>query len=124
MSAMHVTHIGTVVVPVADQDRALEFYSGTLGFETRIDAPFGEGARWIEVAPPGAATSIALVPGAGGGAGIEVSLATTDARADHGRLVASGVDADAALIEMGGGVPPMFTFRDPDGNPFRVVERG
>jgi catechol 2,3-dioxygenase-like lactoylglutathione lyase family enzyme len=124
MSAMHVTHIGTVVVPVADQDRALEFYAGTLGFETRIDAPFGEGARWIEVASPGAATSIALVPGAGGRAGgIEVSLATTDARADHERLVASGVDADAALIEMGGGVPPMFTFRDPDGNPFRVVER-
>jgi hypothetical protein len=24
---------------------------------------------------------------------------------------------------MGEGVPPMFTFRDPDGNRFRVVER-
>ena len=58
-----VTHVGTVIVPVADQDRALEFYVGTLGFEVRLDGEFGDGQRWIEVAPPGAATSIALVPG-------------------------------------------------------------
>jgi hypothetical protein len=34
------------------------------------------------------------------------------------------VDADAELIQMGEGVPPMFTFRDGSGNGFRVVERG
>jgi hypothetical protein len=33
------------------------------------------------------------------------------------------VDADAELIQMGEGVPPMFTFRDASGNGFRVVER-
>jgi catechol 2,3-dioxygenase-like lactoylglutathione lyase family enzyme len=38
-----VTHIGTVLVPVADQDRALAFYTGTLGFEVRLDAEFGAG---------------------------------------------------------------------------------
>ena len=113
-----VTHVGTVIVPVADQDAALAFYTGTLGFEVRIDAPF-PGGRWLEVAPAGAATSLALVPGGG----LEVSLATTDAAADHAALLAAGVDADAELIRMGEGVPPMFTFRDPDGNPFRVVER-
>ncbi|HEX2102589.1 MAG TPA: VOC family protein [Solirubrobacteraceae bacterium] len=124
MSATNVSRIGTVVVPVADQDRALDFYVGTLGFETRMDAPIGGGMRWIEVAPRGAATTIALVASAGGGAGgVEISLATTDAQADHARILASGVEADAALIEMGEGVPPMFTFRDPDGNPFRVVQR-
>jgi catechol 2,3-dioxygenase-like lactoylglutathione lyase family enzyme len=124
MSAMDVTRIGTVIVPVADQDRALGFYAGALGFETRIDAPFGDGGRWVEVAPAGAATTIALVPSAHAGAGgMEVSLATADARADHERMLARGVDADAQLILMGEGVPPMFTFRDPDGNPFRVVER-
>ena len=53
-----------------------------------------------------------------------MSLATTDAAADHAALLAAGVDADAELIRMGEGVPPMFTFRDPDGNRFRVVERG
>ena len=60
MSAQ-ISHIGTVVVPVADQDEALAFYAGTLGFEVRIDAEFAPGQRWIEVAPAGAQTSLALV---------------------------------------------------------------
>jgi catechol 2,3-dioxygenase-like lactoylglutathione lyase family enzyme len=119
-----ITRVGTVIVPVSDQDRALEFYVGTLGFEKRLDGPFGEG-RWIEVAPPGAATTIALVPSrAGEGGGIEVSLATEDADADHAELRSRGVDADAAVMRMAESVPPMFTFRDPDGNRFRMVERG
>lgn len=74
------------------------------------------------MAPPGAATTIALVP-QGSSAGIEVSFATDDAEADHTAMVTKGVDTDAELIRMGEGVPPMFTFRDPDGNPFRMVER-
>ena len=115
-----VTRVGTVIVPVSDQDRALAFYRDTLGFEVRLDGTFGDGQRWLEVAPPGAETSLALVPADG----IEVSLATRNAAADHAALRTSGVDADPALIDMGPDVPPMFTFRDPDGNPFRVVERG
>jgi catechol 2,3-dioxygenase-like lactoylglutathione lyase family enzyme len=118
-----VTRVGTVIVPVSDQDRALEFYVGMLGFEKRIDAAYGPGERWVEVAPPGAETTIALVPPTGAPGGIEVSLATGDAAADHAELRASGVEADADLIRMGEGVPPMFTFRDPDGNRLRVVER-
>ncbi|ADB51772.1 VOC family protein [Conexibacter woesei] len=122
MSATAITHIGTVVVPVADQDAALAFYVGTLGFEVRIDAPFGDGARWIEVAPPGAQTSIALVPRDAAPAGVEVSLATRDAAADHAALREAAVDADAELIRIDE-VPPMFTFRDADGNRLRMVER-
>ena len=119
-----ITEIGTVLVPVSDQDRALEFYVGTLGFEKRIDGPFGEGGRWVEVAPPGAATTIALVPaGDGESAGSEVSFTTRDADADHGALRARGVDVDATVMRMGDFVPPMFTFRDPDGNRFRMVQR-
>lgn len=124
-STTNVTRVGTVLVPVSDQDRALEFYVDTLGFEKRLDGPFGEGGRWVEVAPPGAATTIALVPrGDGDPAGTEVSFATTNAEADHAQLRARGVDTDAELIRMGEFVPPMFTFRDPDGNRFRIVERG
>ena len=123
MSAPQITRIGTVIVPVADQDAALAFYTNTLGFETRIDAPFGPGQRWIEVAPPGAETSIALVPRDSAPTGVEVSLATESAAGDHAQLRARGVDADAELLEFGEGVPPMFTFRDPDGNRYRVVER-
>ena len=50
-----IKQVGTVIVPVTNQDRALEFYVGTLGFEKRTDMPFGDGDRWVEVAPPGAA---------------------------------------------------------------------
>src|SRR5258708_11063399 len=56
-----ITQLRTVGVPVTDQDRALDFYAGTLGLEKRLDAPFGDGRRWIEVAPSGATTTIALV---------------------------------------------------------------
>ena len=108
-ASTHITQVGTVIIAVNDQDRALEFYLGKLGFEKRMDAPFGEG-RWVEVAPPGAATTIALVPPREGDPiGFEVSFATRD--------------ADAAVIRMAEFVPPMFTFRDPDGNRFRMVQR-
>jgi catechol 2,3-dioxygenase-like lactoylglutathione lyase family enzyme len=123
MTTPQITHVGTVIVPVADQDQALTFYTATLGFEVRIDAPFAPGQRWIEVAPPGAQTSLALVPRDSAPAGIEVSLATGNAETDHAELRTRGVEADAELIRMGEGVPPMFTFRDPDGNRFRMVER-
>jgi catechol 2,3-dioxygenase-like lactoylglutathione lyase family enzyme len=118
-----ITRVGTVIVPVEDQDKALEFYVDQLGFEKRIDGSFGDGDRWIEVAPPGGATTIALVPREGAPAGIEVSFATGNADADHAELRGRGIDADEEVMRMGDYVPPMFTFRDPDGNRFRMVER-
>jgi catechol 2,3-dioxygenase-like lactoylglutathione lyase family enzyme len=123
-NATRITRIGTVIVPVSDQERALAFYVDTLGFEKRLDAPFGQAGRWIEVAPVGAATTIALVQAPDGdAAGIVVSLATEDADQDHETFKARGVDADAEVLRMGEYVPPMFTFRDPDGNQFRMVQR-
>jgi catechol 2,3-dioxygenase-like lactoylglutathione lyase family enzyme len=120
-----ITHVGTVMVPVSDQDRALEFYLDKLGFEKRTDTPYGEGERWVDVAPPGAATTIALVPPREGDpTGIEtrVGFTTEDADADHADLRARGVDVDEAVMRMGDPVPPMFFFRDPDGNSFLIVE--
>jgi catechol 2,3-dioxygenase-like lactoylglutathione lyase family enzyme len=117
-----ITHIGTVVVPVDDQDEALEFYVGKLGFEIRLDAEFAPGRRWVEVAPPGAQTSIALVTRDDAPAGVEVSFATRDAAADHAALRAAAVDADEEVMRMEF-VPPMFTFRDRHGNRLRMVER-
>jgi len=121
-TTIHITEVGTVIVPVTDQDRALEFYVGTLGFEVRIDGEFAPGERWLEVAPPGAATTIALIRMPEDD-DTRVSLTTTDAEADHAALTEAGVDAGADLIRMGEGVPPMFAFTDPDGKTVRVVER-
>lgn len=112
-----VPEVGTVAIPVTDQERAVEFYIGTLGFEKRRDFPFA-GARWIEVAPPGAATTIALVPPT---VPVGIRLFVADADAIHAQLRARGVDTDPAVMRMDG-APPMFALRDPDGNDLFVVE--
>jgi catechol 2,3-dioxygenase-like lactoylglutathione lyase family enzyme len=134
-----ISEIGAIFVAVADQERALDFYRDTLGFELRADFTYGGGIRWIEVAPAGAANSIALVgPGEGGPAGgarTYCAFATTDIEADHASLRARGVDVDeiaaagssrAGLLSTDATVPDpvpaQFLFRDPDGNRFLVVQ--
>jgi catechol 2,3-dioxygenase-like lactoylglutathione lyase family enzyme len=121
-----ISRIGTIVVPVSDQARAIDFYVGTLGFEKRTDVPFGNGYRWVEVAPADAATTIAIVPPPPGKptGNVEtgIGLNTDDIDADHADLKARGVDVDAEVSRMGDPVPPLFWFRDPDGNTLMVVE--
>ena len=125
-TSTRITMVGTVMIPVSDQDRALEFYVGKLGFEKRVDTPYGDGDRWVEVAPPGAQTAVALVPPPEGeSAGIEsrIGFTTEDVDADHSDLRDRGVDVDDEVMRMGGPVPPMFFFRDQDGNRLLIVER-
>jgi lactoylglutathione lyase len=118
--------VHTVGVPVTDQDRAVEFYVGKLGFEKLMDAPVEQlGGRWIVVAPQGSATTIALVPaGDRLPAGVEtgIRLATDDATALHADLADRGVEVGELLNWPG--VPPMFTVRDQDGNGFSITEVG
>jgi catechol 2,3-dioxygenase-like lactoylglutathione lyase family enzyme len=119
-----ISDVRTVGVPVTDQERALEFYGGVLGFEVRLDTPF-PGGRWIEVAPPGATTTIALTATSDGtpeGVDTGVRFTTADAAADHAALTAAGVRVDGEVLRFPG-VPPMFSFRDPDGNTLYVVEQ-
>ena len=47
-------------IPVRDQDRALSFYTGKLGFRVFTDQQFSETQRWIELSIPGAETGIVL----------------------------------------------------------------
>jgi catechol 2,3-dioxygenase-like lactoylglutathione lyase family enzyme len=125
-TATRITQIGTVVVPVSDQDRALAFYVDTLGFEKRSDVPFGNGYRWVEVAPAGAVTTIAIVPPPEGkptgNSETGIALNTDDIDAVHADLKARGVDVDDEVSRMGDPVPPLFWFRDPDANTLMVVE--
>jgi catechol 2,3-dioxygenase-like lactoylglutathione lyase family enzyme len=121
-----INKIGTVVIPVSDQDRAIAFYVETLGFEKRTDVPFGNGYRWVEVAPGDAVTTIAIVPPPPGkpAGSVETGIAlhTDDIDTDHADLKARGVDVDPEISRMGDPVPPMFWFRDPDGNSLLIVE--
>jgi catechol 2,3-dioxygenase-like lactoylglutathione lyase family enzyme len=123
-SVTNVTEIATILVPVSDQDRAIEFYVDNLGFEKKMDVDFGPN-RWVEVGPVGATTTLALAKGGDGqkpGIDTGVRLSTDDAAADHESLTAAGVDVDG-LLNFGGGVPPMFVFRDPDGNKLVIVQQ-
>jgi catechol 2,3-dioxygenase-like lactoylglutathione lyase family enzyme len=120
----HITEIGLVIVPSTDQDRSIEFYE-SLGFEKRTDVPFGDKYRWVEVYPPSGTTGIALAPPREGDAtGVEtgISLSADDIDAAHADLKSLGADVDAEVSRMGEPVPPMFWFRDPDGNTLLVVQ--
>ena len=120
-----ITGLINVAVPVSDQDRAFAFYTQTLGFETRRDLPFGSG-RWIEVAPPGSPTTIALAAASDQqptGLDTGIRLATRDDEADHKAFQAAGVDTDHEVMRMGEHVPAMFALRDPDGNRLVLVEQ-
>jgi lactoylglutathione lyase len=120
-----IADVRTVGVPVTDQDRALAFYVEKLGFEKRLDAPVEElGGRWIEVAPPRAATTLALVPARDRvPAGVEtgIRLTTPDAAAVHADLKSRDVEVGELLRWPG--VPAMFAVRDQDGNGLEIVEQ-
>jgi lactoylglutathione lyase len=123
--ATTLSDIGVAMFTVADQDAALAFYTGKLGFEVRSDTRFGENGemRWVEVAPPGSHARLALNPPMGGqpgGGGIGVE--TPDVVAEHRRLTAiGGIDLDPEPMRTPG-APLLFMLRDPDGNSIAVVE--
>jgi catechol 2,3-dioxygenase-like lactoylglutathione lyase family enzyme len=120
-----VSKINTVVVPVADQDRMVDFYVDKLGLEKRVDIPFGNGYRWVEVGPQGAQTTIALAPPPEGrptgNRETGIGLHAEDIDAYHADLRDGGVDVDAEVSRMGDPVPPLFWLRDPEGNSLMVV---
>jgi catechol 2,3-dioxygenase-like lactoylglutathione lyase family enzyme len=125
MPTTTITTIRTVAIPATDQDRTVEFFVGKLGFEKRMDAELTAGFRWIEVAPPGSAVSVAIVAASDSlpsGIDTGIRFVLTDAEAEHESMTASGVDVGEVLRWPG--VPPMFSFRDDDGNTFYVAEPG
>ncbi len=123
MQSTTIADVRTIGINVANQDDAVAFYVTTLGFEKRLDAPISPTMRWIEVAPPGAATSIALqasdgAADVGGDTGIRFTV--PDAEAEHATMRERGVNVGEVL--RWDGVPPMYAFDDPDGNRFYIVE--
>jgi catechol 2,3-dioxygenase-like lactoylglutathione lyase family enzyme len=118
--------LGRVIVPVSDQDAAIAFYTEKLGFSLTADVPFGDGDRWVEVAPPSGGAGIALTTGRGEfqpGRETGIALESTDPRADYAELKGKGVDVDEDLMGGDGTVPLLFMFRDGDGNGLMIVEQ-
>jgi lactoylglutathione lyase len=123
MQPTSITDVRTIGINVTDQDDALAFYVDTLGFEKRFDAPISPTMRWIEVAPPQATTSIALNAHEGTthiATDTGIRFTVPDADAEHAAMRERGVNVGHVM--RWDGVPPMYTFHDPDGNQFYTVE--
>jgi predicted enzyme related to lactoylglutathione lyase len=116
-----------VNIYVADQDRALAFYTQKLGFDVLTDAPMGEemgGGRWIAVGPKGAQTHFVLYTPPGledrvGGLS-NVVFASDDIRATAEDLESKGVEFTQEPSEQPWGW--WAQFRDSEGNEFGLTQ--
>jgi catechol 2,3-dioxygenase-like lactoylglutathione lyase family enzyme len=114
--------IELLYVPVADVDRARDFYVNQVGFVLDHDHRVYPDLRFVQLTPPGSACSIALGEGItemapGSQKGIQVVI--DDADAVRAQLVASGVDASAVDDQDWG---RFVYFDDPDGNSWALQQ--
>jgi catechol 2,3-dioxygenase-like lactoylglutathione lyase family enzyme len=112
-----ITQVQLLSIPVRDQDRARDFYVDVLGFELIADTAMDPDMRWVQVAPPGAQTSITLVtwfPTMPAGSTKGTVLETDDLDGDVAALAARGLAIDGGIQQQPWG--RFVTFDDPDGN--------
>lgn len=114
-----------VSIPVADQDRALAFYTRSLGFTIATDQPFGEKQRWIELKIPGADTRVVLFTPDGHedriGGSQPMAFQAADVEKTYQELSGRGVEFTAPPKKEPWGT--FATFRDSEGNQFVVSSR-
>jgi catechol 2,3-dioxygenase-like lactoylglutathione lyase family enzyme len=126
-----------VMVPVADVDRAKEFYADKLGFPVDVDHRVGEAFRIVQVTAPGSGCSIVFGSGLGSdappGSVKGNQFVVSDIEAAHAHLEANGV-ANGGIVhfEDGAMVPgadparqkfnSFVFFDDPDGNSWAIQE--
>jgi catechol 2,3-dioxygenase-like lactoylglutathione lyase family enzyme len=124
-----------VVVPVSDVDRAKDFYSEKLGFNVDHDTRVGDGARVVQLTPPGSGCSVVVgeghvVPRMPPGSVQGLQLVVPDIRKAHAELVARGVEVSDVTKVAENPVPGgeeldnvgFVFFSDPDGNGWAVQQ--
>jgi lactoylglutathione lyase len=120
--------VSQVIVEVEDQDRALKFWTETMGFELVQDAPYGEAGRWIEVRTRDKATILVLRPRQGDRPTAPDELPTSntffycdDLRRTYDALRARGVEFAQPPVRQSWGWWSMF--EDQEGNRFALGPR-
>jgi catechol 2,3-dioxygenase-like lactoylglutathione lyase family enzyme len=125
-----------VVVPVADVERARDFYAGKLGFEVDHDTRISDDYHVVQLTPPGSGCSIVLGKGVvdmAPGSLKGVQLVVKDIRAARARLVERGVEVSEVQVVGASGPRPardgedldnvgFVFFEDPDGNGWAVQQ--
>jgi predicted enzyme related to lactoylglutathione lyase len=112
-------------VLVSDQDKALDFYTNTLGLEKRSENPLGDGPRFLTVGVKGDDFQLVLWPGTPGHAEpamgrppATVTIETDDIRQTYDELKARGVEFVLDVTEMPWGW--VAQLQDPDGNRLQI----
>jgi catechol 2,3-dioxygenase-like lactoylglutathione lyase family enzyme len=127
-----------VVIPVADIDRAKNFYGNVLGWRLDGDFAVGNEFRGVQFTPPGSDCSIHFGKGittAAPGSASGLYLIVSDVQAARADLVDRGVKVSAVFHRAGPGKPAedgvdpqrrsyssFATFGDPDGNTWLLQE--
>jgi len=128
--------VGVAGVYVRDQDEALEFYVGKLGFRVHTDAKNGD-YRWLTVQHPeqpsfqlglykpqpptmDAATAEMVSAIVAKGAMPPLVLIVDNCRAAYDRMRKAGVEFTQEPTERYGAVDA--SFRDPSGNGWKMIE--
>ena len=128
--------IAVTGIYVRDQEEALEFYVGKLGFQVHTDASNG-GYRWLTVHHPDQpdfqlglfrpqpptvdqATAATIDEVVAKGAMPPLVLTVDDCRAAHERFSAAGVEFTQDPVARFGSVDA--SFRDPSGNGWKLIE--
>ena len=123
-----------IAVPVADVDRAKDFYVERTGFNLDVDFRAGDDFRVVQLTPPGSACSIALMKNSEAAGSLQgLHLVVADIDAAHQELADRGAQpGDVHHYEEGRQVPgpdpnradygSFLGFNDPDGNGWLVQE--
>jgi len=138
-------NLEAIVIPVADVDRAKEFY-GKLGWRLDADFPFDNGFRVVQFTPAGSGCSVQFgtnITSAAPGSAHGLYLIVPDIEAARNELVACGVEVskvfhagtpgaqfqpDGTSGRVGGPAPDhasygsFATFSDRDGNGWLLQE--
>jgi predicted enzyme related to lactoylglutathione lyase len=117
-----ITRLKFMSIPVADQDRALSFYTEKLGFRVATNQEMGPGRRWIELRIGKAETRIVLftMDGEEGriGARMNCSLACDDVEATYRQLSERGVEFESPPQKQPWG--SFAIMKDSEGNRFVI----
>jgi RNA polymerase sigma factor (sigma-70 family) len=135
LESSSVPRINVTSVLVDDQDKALQFYTGVLGFVTKWDVPTGEpgGARWLTVVSPDETNGTELLLEPIGFAPARTyqkelfeagkpwaTLSTEDVQKQFERLKNQGVKF--SIEPTTAGATTTAAFEDPCGNRIQIVQ--
>jgi predicted enzyme related to lactoylglutathione lyase len=115
-----IKQIKFVSIPVRDQNRTLDFYTGKLGFTIITDQPFDEKQRWIELRIPKAETRVVLFTPEGEekriGSFMNMSYTCDEIDKTYEELRQRGVEFEGPPQTQPWGTSAMF--KDSEGNRF------